>query len=172
MAVNAVILDAKIKKGDLGSAPEGSVPSSSPSTQGAAKQRVGHRTPEIRLAAMTCLIVGFGGFASSAAVALLYLNASLGAVPLLARIVEGFAGRATLFGVGIVGVSLVLVLAGYLLLRRSKTGGVLAMFASTLLLFLPVASLFFPVSIEPFVAGVVIGVILICLVASGWEGLS
>ncbi|MEN3054385.1 MAG: hypothetical protein ABC542_01225 [Candidatus Methanosuratincola petrocarbonis] len=83
-----------------------------------------------------------------------------------------FAGRATLFGAGIIGMSLILIIAGYLLLRRSRTGGTLAFSASALLLVLPALSFLASVAIEPFVVGVVVGVVLICLVASGWESLS
>ncbi|MDI9608657.1 MAG: hypothetical protein QFX34_00075 [Candidatus Verstraetearchaeota archaeon] len=121
---------------------------------------------------MTCLIVGFVGIASSAAVVILYLNGSLGALPVLTRIVEEFAGKATLFGVGIIGMSFILIIAGYMLLRRSRTGGALALFASTLLVVMPAVSLLVPAPIEPFVAGVIVGVILICLTTSGWESLS
>ncbi|MEM4657000.1 MAG: hypothetical protein QXX77_01095 [Candidatus Methanosuratincola sp.] len=121
---------------------------------------------------MTCLIVGFVGIASSAAVVILYLNGSLGALPVLTRIVEEFAGKATLFGVGLIGMSFILIIAGYMLLRRSRTGGALALFASTLLVVMPAVSLLVPVPIEPFVAGVIVGVILICLITSGWESLS
>ncbi|MEN3006595.1 MAG: hypothetical protein ABC578_02815 [Candidatus Methanosuratincola petrocarbonis] len=127
---------------------------------------------EIRLAAFVCLIVGLGGIVSSAAVALLFLSGSLGAVPMLIRMVGQFAGRATLFGAGIIGMSLILIIAGYLLLRRSRTGGTLAFSASALLLVLPALSFLASVAIEPFVVGVVVGVVLICLVASGWESLS
>jgi hypothetical protein len=121
---------------------------------------------------MICLIAGCGGIASSAAVVLMYISGKIGAVPLLNRIVEQFAGKATIFGIGIISMSLVLVIAGYMLLRRSVVGGALAMSASTILMVLPALSLWVSVAIEPFVAGMVAGVVLICLVASGWEVLS
>lgn len=162
----------RAKKSDLKIIYERGEPLAKPNSGSTAPSDTTPRKLEITLAAMTCLIVGFVGIASSAAVVILYLNGSLGALPVLTRIVEEFAGKATLFGVGIIGMSFILIIAGYMLLRRSRTGGALALFASTLLVVMPAVSLLVPVPIEPFVAGVIVGVILICLTTSGWESLS
>jgi len=172
MSGNGVPRKARVKKGNPKEISETS--SSSPKTSAASSSAPKLKRPslEIRLAAMICLIAGCGGIASSAAVVLMYISGKIGAVPLLNRIVEQFAGKATIFGIGIIGMSLVLVIAGYMLLRRSVVGGALAMSASTILMVLPALSLWVSVAIEPFVAGMVAGVVLICLVASGWEVLS
>lgn len=172
---NAILRLNRAKKGTLKSVREGGKGEpleSPPPASSASTSRAKPKAMEIRLAAIACLVVGLGVIASSAAVAILYLSGSLGVVPLLTRVIEQFAGKATLFGVGAIGMSLILIIAGYMLLRGSRTGGALALFASTLLLILPALSLSVPVPIEPFVAGVVVGVVLMCLTVSGWESLT
>lgn len=131
-----------------------------------------NRKLEITLATITCLIAGSGGIALSAAVLALYLNGSLNALPLLARIVEGFSGKAALFGAVAISMCSVPVISGYLLFKLSRAGGAIAFFVSALLVVAPAVSLLVPVPMEPFAAGAIVGVILVCLVASGWGSLS
>lgn len=133
--------------------------------------KVKHLSLEMRLVAMICLMAGCGGIASSAALVLMYLSGTIGIVPLLNCIVEQFAGKATIFDIVIIDISLVLIITGYMLLRRSVVGVVLALSASTILMVLPALSLWVSVAIAPFVAGMVAVVVLICLVTSGWESL-
>lgn len=123
----------------------------------------------ILFATSICAVTGFGIILSSAVIIALFLGGALHSVPFLNLIIEGFAGRATLFGIFFLAMGLLSLASAYLLRRLSKVGGFLALLMSVIFLFSPAATFFLPVAIEPFAIGVVIGGVLLPLIAYGWS---